>query len=718
MNTIIINCHRAPNLFSSLLSYFCTSTHSAARLTLMKCIGEAVRCWDGDYISGKNDDIVNIVLNGVKDRSGDVRDVSRIVLCYLYLRSLPSAPSSPELTEIDRISAIPKIPRSVLDPQPAPLSLPAVLAQQRRARAHPLRSPRFPRRTFLRFPLSQRYRGSPNLLALPVPWPDFARPATPGQLRSRSRSPSPQPSRVRGLATTPIKAPRRITVSPAVSPVAVRPLNPLASRLLAATQPAALGPGGPGGAASIVTVEQLEAQERQRVAVLPQLAWTGQLEVLRGMKGRLEGRGRAQRKAEAGLAEAAEALFHAPVGVVVENVTKTAGSAVLRVTSASLEVLGLLVRVLLTRENVEEVAECMADCVKQLVNGSFMSAENANSRMVVDLVNELLRLQCASLNESLLLLFTHNVQTASLSASSPTFLHAAMLRFITSIVACHPELLASKPDLGRFIVDACYQSVLTNSTVLLRLVRDLLAQLAQSAPRETASVLQALSPSKKNVFLEFAEKFKLDEAFVASLKAAKKPSRNGETAGGSPDRSLVSTFTLSKPVHFEVKPKIQSRIPFQKADFGNSKNHGNFPNSGNSNNSGYSELSTTFEESEEPSLPRSASVLPIAKAYVSPQLMKRVGSHVQPVEKRVNEQSSKGIENQPIRSEKQRNTEIQIDGEEALRRLQAGQGGKSELDCMVQAISKRQFCSLLSFNQLWNAQSPFLVTELPISLTF
>ena len=715
MNTIIINCHRAPNLFSSLLSYFCTSTHSAARLTLMKCIGEAVRCWDGDYISGKNDDIVNIVLNGVKDRSGDVRDVSRIVLCYLYLRSLPSAPSSPELTEIDRISVIPKIPRSVLNPQPAPLSCPAVLAQQRRARAHPLRSPRFPRRTFLRFPLSQRYRGSPNLLALPVPWPDLARPATPSQLHSRSRSPSPQPSRVRGLATTPIKAPRRITVSPAVSPVAARPLNPLASRLLAATQPVSGAGSVAGGASSIVTVEQLEAQERQRVAVLPQLAWTGQLEVLRGMKGRLEGRGRAQRKGGASLEEAAEGLFHAPVGVVVENVTKTAGSAVLRVTSASLEVLGLLVRVLLTRENVEDVAECMAECVKQLVNGPFMSAENANSRMVVELINELLRLQCGSLNESLLLLFTHSVQTASLSASSPTFLHAAMLRFIASIVAFHPDLLASKPDLGRFIVDACYQSVLTNSTVLLRLVRDLLAQLAQSSPRETANVLQALSTSKKTVFLEFAEKFKLDETFVAALKAAKKPNRNGETAGSSPDRSLVSTFTLSKPVHFEVKPKIQSRIPFQKADLGNSKNHGNFSNSGNSNNSGYSDLSTTFEESEEPSLPRSASVLPIAKAYVSPQLMKRVGSHVQPVEKRVNEQSSKGIESQSIRSEKQRNIETQIDGEEALRRLQAGQGGKSELDCMVQAISKRQFCSLLSFNQLWNAPSPFLVTDLVIS---
>ena len=143
----------------------------------------------------------------------------------------------------------------------------------------------------------------------------------------------------------------------------------------------------------------------------------------------------------------------------------------------------------------------------------------------------------------------------------------------------------------------------------------------------------------------------------------------------------------------------------------NSKNPGNLSNSGNSNNSGYSELSTTFEESEEPSLSRPVSVLPLAKAYLSPQLMKRMGSHLQPVEKRVNEQSTKGVENQPIRSEKQRNTETQIDGEEALCRLQMGQGGKSELDCMVQAISRRQFCSLLSFNQLWNAQSPFLVKK-------
>ena len=191
MNTIIINCHRAPNLFSSLLSYFCTSTHSAARLTLMKCIGEAVRCWDGDYISGKNDDIVNIVLNGVKDRSGDVRDVSRIVLCYLYLRSLPSAPSSSELTEIERISAIPKIPRSVLASRPPPLPLPASLAQQRRSRAHPLRSPRFPRRTFPRFPLSCARARAPR----PRPRSRVASAADRPRRPSRRRAESPSPPR-------------------------------------------------------------------------------------------------------------------------------------------------------------------------------------------------------------------------------------------------------------------------------------------------------------------------------------------------------------------------------------------------------------------------------------------------------------------------------------------------------------------------------------------
>lgn len=84
---------------------------------------------------------------------------------------------------------------------------------------------------------------------------------------------------------------------------------------------------------------------------------------------------------------------------------------------------------------------------------------------------------------------------------------------------------------------------------------------------------------------------------------------------------------------------------------------------------------------------------------------------MQPVEKRVNEQSGKGA-SQPIKSEKRRDTETQIDAEEALCRLQAGQGGRQEVDCLVQAIGNRRFCSLPTFNQLWSVQSPCLVREL------
>ena len=465
-------------------------------------------------------------------------------------------------------------------------------------------------------------------------------------------------------------------------------MNPLASRLLASTQP--------------VTVGQLEAQELQRVAVLPQLAWTEQLEALRGMKSRLEGWSRARGEDEEGLEAASERLFHAPIETVMRNVAKTAGSAVLRVTNASLEVLAMVVRALGTRESVERLADCATECVKLLLGNAFMSAENANSRVVVDLISDLLRFQSVSLNESLLCFFTHSLQTSSLSASSPTFLSASLLRFVALIVALHPDLLLAKPDRLRLVIDASYQCLLTNSTVLLRLVRDLFAQLAQTCPHETVAVLQTLTTSKKTVFLDFADKFKIDDAFFAALKSAKKNTRSSEPAGipagASSDRAVESTITLSKPVHFEPKSKIQSRIPFQKSD------------SGNSNISGYSELSTTFEESEEPSLPRVVSVLPLQKTYLSPQLTKRVGSHVQPVEKRINDQTGKAFE-QPIQNEKQ-NANTQIDPEEAFHRLQIGQGGKREMDCVVQAISRRQFCSLLAFNQLWNTPSPFLVIEL------
>ena len=76
-----------------------------AQPPLMKCIGEAVHCWDAEYIQSKHEDIVRVVLAGLKDRTGDVRDASRLVLCLLYCKILPSNPSfihDAELTEEQR----------------------------------------------------------------------------------------------------------------------------------------------------------------------------------------------------------------------------------------------------------------------------------------------------------------------------------------------------------------------------------------------------------------------------------------------------------------------------------------------------------------------------------------------------------------------------------------------------------------------------------------
>ncbi len=105
MLSVIRSTSHSPSLLSSVLSYYYTASHSNARLVLMKCIGEAVHCWDAEYIQSKHEDIVRVVLAGLKDRTGDVRDASRLVLCLLYCKILPSNPSfihDAELTEEQR----------------------------------------------------------------------------------------------------------------------------------------------------------------------------------------------------------------------------------------------------------------------------------------------------------------------------------------------------------------------------------------------------------------------------------------------------------------------------------------------------------------------------------------------------------------------------------------------------------------------------------------
>ena len=101
MVTIVANCSHASSLLSTVLSYFYTASHASSRLVLMHCVGEAARCWSLDYLSSKQADIVQLVLTGLRDRTGEVREASRIVFCILYCRVLPSHADLASLDTLD-----------------------------------------------------------------------------------------------------------------------------------------------------------------------------------------------------------------------------------------------------------------------------------------------------------------------------------------------------------------------------------------------------------------------------------------------------------------------------------------------------------------------------------------------------------------------------------------------------------------------------------------
>ena len=100
MLSIVIHVH-SPSLFSTVLSFFYTAPHAPVRLALMKCVGEISRCWSAELLSAKQPEMINLILTGLKDRRGDVRDASRIVFCVLYYRQLDQNPSLRSPTELD-----------------------------------------------------------------------------------------------------------------------------------------------------------------------------------------------------------------------------------------------------------------------------------------------------------------------------------------------------------------------------------------------------------------------------------------------------------------------------------------------------------------------------------------------------------------------------------------------------------------------------------------
>lgn len=101
MLSLIESVSDSSNLFSAIISFYYISQHNTARFVLMKCVGECLRLWPFSFVDQKRDEVIQLVLAGVKDRAGEVRNASRIVFCILYCRCYPSLsnlPSSEELT--------------------------------------------------------------------------------------------------------------------------------------------------------------------------------------------------------------------------------------------------------------------------------------------------------------------------------------------------------------------------------------------------------------------------------------------------------------------------------------------------------------------------------------------------------------------------------------------------------------------------------------------
>ena len=96
MFTIIQSTTYFSNLFSQILTLFTTSSHNTARFVLVKCVGEILRSWSLSFILLKKDEIIQLIINGVRDRAGEVRDGSRILFCLLYCRCFSSYPTLPQ----------------------------------------------------------------------------------------------------------------------------------------------------------------------------------------------------------------------------------------------------------------------------------------------------------------------------------------------------------------------------------------------------------------------------------------------------------------------------------------------------------------------------------------------------------------------------------------------------------------------------------------------
>ena len=308
-----------------------------------------------------------------------------------------------------------------------------------------------------------------------------------------------------------------------------------------------MGPTGPTGPTGSTTLETLEAKELKRMASLPSLPWTEQQETLRSMKALLERW--LKTSAEKTEADAlTRQLYRLSLEQTLQNVAATVGSSVSRITTASLELLQLLLRCV-TPQTASAQSGVFVGLVRRLLDESFMSSENAHSRAGVEIVMTVLRLDVATIAVPLVAVFVKRYATTSVFAAGN------LLRFTMAVATSHRDTLLRQGELTR-LADGLTLLIRMDAAPVSRLLREFLPSLLREETM-VAAVL-TLPASKRRTFIDFVEREKLPVE-VERLRGSRIVRGRSELSlreSRSESRSVTSRLSLTRPVFGEQEPVL------------------------------------------------------------------------------------------------------------------------------------------------------------------
>ena len=189
-------------------------------------------------------------------------------------------------------------------------------------------------------------------------------------------------------------------------------------------------------------------------------------------------------------------LIQSMCNTKTENVAATVGSSVSRITTASLELLQLLLRCV-TPQTASAQSGVFVGLVRRLLDESFMSSENAHSRAGVEIVMTVLRLDVATIAVPLVAVFVKRYATTSVFAAGN------LLRFTMAVATSHRETLLRQGELTR-LADGLTLLIRMDAAPVSRLLREFLPSLLREETM-VAAVAQNSSWKKKFVQSKFAK---------------------------------------------------------------------------------------------------------------------------------------------------------------------------------------------------------------------